>query len=491
MRTLDSQQRFTISKVIELLTQSKVDTYLVGGYVRDNLMGRLTADIDFAVSPDAPEIARNIADAIGGSYVLLNQENGIARVVVSQGDDLTNQWHLDFSSLRSTIEADLGRRDFTIDAMAIRLPQKPDGAFPFCISASEIIDPFGGQNDLKTKCVKAVSTDVFRNDPVRLLRAVRLAHEYDFSIDGETESLIKRDSYLLDRAPGERVRDELCHILTLTSSASSLCYLDQLGLLDVVFPELAVSKGVEQPKEHFWDVFDHSVETVRAEERLLANDVGIVACVPWIEDIGCLLDISIGLVRRDVLLKLAALLHDVAKPKTKNLESDGRVHFFGHASEGAMMAGDIMERLRFSNQQTKMVQLMIEHHMRVWQMSNEGMPTRRAVYRYFKDTADVWVETLILSLADFMAKEGPRLNNRELVGHAELMHYIICEHERDVTLTRPPKLISGHDLIAVLGMEPGPQVGILLESVREAQSAGQITTREEALAFVKNEHNCR
>ena len=150
------------------------------------------------------------------------------------------------------------------------------------------------------------------------------------------------------------------------------------------------------------------------------------------------------------------------------------------------MAGLALERLRFSGRHIKMVQDMIEHHLRLWQMSNDALPTRRAIYRYFRSTGEMAFDIILLSLADFLATVGPRLDLREWKAHCDLMGYILAEYERDASIVRPPKLISGHDLIDLFGMEPGPEVGRILEAVREAQGAGEINSREEALAFARD-----
>jgi poly(A) polymerase len=302
----------------------------------------------------------------------------------------------------------------------------------------------------------------------------------------------------------------------LPRAAPLLLYLDRLGLLTVIFPELAQTKGVEQPQEHFWDVFHHSIQTVAAVEQLLRIDESVnkegVEVAPWSPKLAQHFEDEIGNVKRSTLVKLAALLHDIAKPKTKSIERDGRVHFLGHAKEGAAMVGNILGRLRFSTPQIRAVQRMVEHHLRLWQMSNipsqifdlaggsgspqnlrfcgdknEGLPTRRAIYRYFRDTGDVAIDIVWLSLADYLATRGPNLDLQEWEKHAQLMDYIMSEYEKEESIVSPPKLISGHDLIDLFGMQPGPKIGEILEAVREAQGMGEIKTREEALAFVSRQ----
>jgi len=400
-----------LNRVANFLSEKHIKSYLVGGFVRDLLLNIDSADIDIALASDALETTPQLAEALGGKYVLLDQDNRVARVVlVSKAPDKSKKWHLDFSSFEGKIEQDLERRDFTIDAMAVDLSE--------LISTSDIklIDPFGGLSDLKQRLIRATSKSTFKQDATRLLRAVRLASELGFSIDQTTETLIRRDSNFITDVAGERVREELLRLLILPEAGSYLSYLDELGILTNIIPELAQSKGVEQPKEHFWDVFEHSIKTVAAISFLLREGAWeyvkgeILSFVPWSGRLERHFDqgVSSGSTRRS-LLKLAALLHDISKPQTKTIDPDGRMRFLGHAKEGAKMVAGILERLRFSSKEMGLIKLMVEHHLRPAQLSQEGLPTRRAIYRYFRDCDDASIDTLFLSLADHLATRGQNL----------------------------------------------------------------------------------
>ncbi len=474
----------SLLKRIRGLLPGSADSYLVGGYIRDTLLGRKTRDIDVAVGVSAPGFAREVAAALEGHYVLLDEAEGIARVVLLEGDAVREtQWHLDFSTIRGTIESDLSRRDFTIDAMAIDLSDIGKRSPP------RLIDLFGGKKDLEAKLIRAVSPSIFEDDPARLIRGVRLAAQYGFSIDAGTAAMMGRQGHLISQVAGERVREELCHILSVGNAANFIFYLDRLDLLTAIIPELAFTKGVDQPHEHYWDVFNHSVQSVATLERLFdrttgAEMLGLAPHIaPHIGDFNE--EISPGFTRAG-LVKLAILLHDISKPQTKTLMPDGRAHFFGHPTQGSQVAGDIMQRLRFSNREIKMVQKMIESHLRLWQMGgDQGLPTRRAIYRYFRDTADVSVDIIFLTLADFLATQGPNLDMAEWERHSRLMEYVLAQREENETVAAPPKLIDGHDLMREFGLKPGPKIGEILEAVREAQGAGELSTKEEALAFAR------
>jgi len=341
--------------------------------------------------------------------------------------------------------------------------------------------------------IKQVSGDsIFIDDPLRLLRAVRLAAELGFTIDPETESLIRSSSRLIRAVAAERIREELIRLLA--QSGRFLRYLDMLELLTEIVPELAWLKGVKQPPEHFWDVFDHSIETVAAVDFLLRRGVleyatdRTLAAVPWSETLAEYFtrEVSGGSARAS-LLKLAALLHDIAKPQTKAFDESGRMRFLEHNKQGAAIVVGILERLRFSTRELRLVEAMVRHHLRPVQMSQGQLPTPRAIYRYFRDTADAGIDTLFLSLADHLAARGPNLDHSEWQEHAKLVDYVLTQRLQEESPTTPPKLISGHDLLSVFSLSPGPRIGKLLESVREAQAAGEVSTREEALAYIRQQ----
>jgi len=476
-----------LTRTSRLLNESGVRGYVVGGFVRDTLLGRTTLDIDIAVAADALEVARWVADALKGKYVLLDETFGVARVIFAEDGIAGGPWQLDFSSYEGGIEQDLARRDFTIDAMAIDIDQLVKDS-----QRVRLIDPFNGCEDLDQKVVRSVGELAFESDAVRLLRAVRLAAELGFSIDSETEEQIRRYAELVTGVAGERVREELLRLLIVPGSGRFIAYLDKLGLLTVVLPELAVLKGVEQPKEHFWDVFDHSLETVLAVDFLLQqgdweySDGELLATVPWSTGLAQYFtrEVSSGSTG-GALLKLAALLHDVAKPQAKTIEPDGRMRFLGHAQEGATIAAAIMERLRFSTKETRLVETMVRYHLRPMQMSQEGLPTDRAIYRYFRDAGEAGIDTLFLSLADHLATRGPHLDRAGWQEHTRIIDYVLKQYYDQQSQVRPVKLIDGHDLINIFGLSPGPSLGGLLEAVREAQAIGEITSREEALDYVR------
>jgi poly(A) polymerase len=510
-----------LAKISHLLAIQKKQGYIVGGFIRDWLLKRETNDIDIAVSGDARTIAQEVAEEIGGKFVLLDDINNIARVVViedsqsrrtSQNPESRDaEWHFDFSSFTGDIESDLARRDFTINAMALELSQfvtaskvthtsSRKSAKPLAEKRSplKLIDPFSGKEDLRDKIVRGVSEQIFEADAARLLRAVRLAAELDFTIEPETESLIHRYSQAITEVSAERVREELLRLLTLPRAAYYLRYLDKLGLLLALIPELAEGKGVEQPTVHFWDVFEHSLQTVAAVEFLLResdweySNEDMLSTAPWSDAIDRHLsqEVSSGS-NHKVLLKLGGLFHDIAKPMTKSIDETGRARFLGHAKQGAAITANILERLRLSNREIKLVESLVYHHLRPAQMANDELPTQRAIYRYFRDTGEAGIDILLLALADYLASRGPLASMEEWRKHCQLINYILAEHDKQQAKILPVELIDGHDIMDTFDLAPGPLIGKLLAMVNEAHASGELSTREEALTLVQRKLSLR
>jgi poly(A) polymerase len=484
--SLNPRVLLLLIRVEDFLTKRGIQGYIVGGFIRDTILARDTADVDIALSSDALEVAPELATALGGNYVLLDKVNKVGRVISKETAQDTGQWQIDFSTIKDGIEQDLRRRDFTIDAMAISLDSIIEGT-----TTAEIIDPFNGWEDLRQGVIRTVDDKAFESDALRLLRGVRLASELGFTVSRQTEELIRQKCQLITGVAGERVREELLRLLASPKTGQLLLYLDDLGLITALIPELAQAKGLEQPKEHFWDVFHHSVRAVDAVDFILRQgdweyaDREALSLIPWSAELEQHFSskVSSGSTRR-LLLKLAALLHDIAKPQTKIIDEQGRTRFYGHAREGAQIAAAILERLRFSTKEVKLVVGVVRYHLRPVQMSQNELPSQRAIYRYFRDSGEAAIDTMFFSLADHLATRGPNLDMANWRQHANLIDYILTQRFKKESIAIPPKLINGHDLMKNFDLAPGPKIGELLEAVREAQASAEVTTRDEALSYV-------
>ena len=484
-----TEETLSLLRRIATLLSSVEEPYLVGGFLRDTILGRTTHDIDIAFQEDALPMARHLADALDGALVVLDEPRRIARVVLRDEDGtLLSQketWHLDLASFQGDLRQDLARRDFTVDAMAVPLRSYLEDDWQ-----SALVDPFGGRQDVERRIIRAVGPDVFREDGVRLLRAVRLAAALGFDLEEETRAGIRKDAAALDSVSAERVRDEFLAILAIPNSVHSVYLMDDLGLLGRLLPELEEGREVLQPKEHYWDVFRHNIETVGAMEGLLDrtwDPPWVLDEVAWDHNLERhFSEVVTDGHTRATLCKLAGLLHDVAKPATKTVESSGRIRFFGHQTQGAAIARSAMQRLRLSRRGVQMVETMVELHLRPGQMS-QGVetPTSRAVYRYFRRAGDVALDTLYLNMADYIAARGPYLERDEWSGYAGMVRHILITGTEQRQTAANPGLLDGRDVMNALGIGPGPQVGQLLDMVKEARTTGEITTHEAALKLIR------
>ena len=472
-----------LKKIASTAIKNNQEAYLVGGFIRDSLLGRETNDIDIAVTGDSLTLSNQVADLIKGNFFILDRLNRVARIETNLN---RHKYHIDFSAIEKDISQDLDRRDFTINAMAVHL-QDIDNP------QSHIIDPYKGLGDINRKSIKAVNNLIFNNDPSRLLRAVRLAATLNFKINSTTERLIKNRQDLTARIPGEHIRIELLKLLSTPGTQQWLRYLDKLGLLTRIIPEINHLKKVQQPKEHYWDVYNHSLETVGTTELLLResnwryNTGNLLRDTLWSRDISKHFNNNISVdSKRSHLLKMGALLHDIAKPATKKIDHEGRMRFLGHPKLGSQMSENILQRLRFSNKEIRIVKTLVYNHLRPAQMSNTGLPTNRAVYRFFRDAEGSGLDIIFLALADFLATKGPLLDVKEWKEHNLLMKYILQEHLRQKTVIAVPRIINGNDLMDIFGLSPGPIIGRLLKKLDEARAAGEFETRDQALEYIES-----
>ena len=461
--------------------------------MRDMLLGRPLHDWDFAVERDAVGLARAVADALEGAYFPLDEERDTARVVLRNRRG--RRVELDFAGLRGeTLLDDLRGRDFTINAMAVG----PEG---------ELIDPLGGLGDLQARLVRAIGPTSFEDDPLRMLRAVRLAAELEMRLEAKTAAWIIQRADSLPEASPERIRDEFVRILATPSPAEHVHMLDELRLLSQVIPEVEPLKEQPQSPPHRFDVWWHTLLVIDATAGLLdvvwgrppfprlyadASEQawGEVRDLlePFVPSLKRHLSVRLrGGRRRATLLVMAALCHDLGKPLTCTEDEEGHLHFYNHEREGARITVRRMRHLRFSQAEVKRVSTMVRAHLRPGHLARvRGAVTRRAIYRFFRDLGSVGVEVCLLSLADHLATWGPNLEADRWARRREVVRLLLSHYfERHEETIAPTPLVDGRELMEDLGIEEGPLVGRLLEAIREAQASGEVRTREEALALAR------
>ncbi len=473
--------RRLLPEVLAFARAQQLSLYLVGGFLRDALLGRSkhTLNIDFAIASQALAVGRRLAQAVGGSFVCLDEEAGSARVVVGEAKARVE---LDLSDFRApTLESDLAKRDFTVNAMALPLER-------WCAGPGWerwLIDPLRGRDDLAAKRLRACFPETFLEDPVRILRACRFAVELDFTLEPSLGPLMASAATRLARISGERVRDELLAIFTTDRAHWALAQLNEVGVLDVLFPELLPGRGMDQGTYHHLDVLGHQLETVAQGDRMMTD---FAEFAPELrEPLRAYAAVELVEKRsRKALIKLAGLYHDVGKPATRRVKEDGEIWFLGHEQFGQMLAAPMTERLRLSNREAEMIRRLVLSHLRPGHLSREPQLTRRAIFRFFRDLDEDGPACLLLWWTDRMATRGSGSHldqiDQQRMRLSELLRAYFFHAEEVV---KPPRLVDGHALMRALTLASGPKVGEVLRLIQEAQAEGTVRTTDEALALAR------
>ena len=412
--------------------------YLVGGCVRDLLLGSKPKDFDVATSARPERIMELFPNSgcVGAQFgvVLVREDSAQVEIATFRSDheyaDGRRPTRVHFET---DPRADVLRRDFTINGLML----DPD--------SGQVLDYVDGRADLERRVVRAIGdpAERFREDHLRLLRAVRFAARLGFTIDSGTFDAMRQLHALILHVSAERVRDELVRILTEGGARNGFELLDASGLLGDLLPEIAVMQGVEQPPQY------HPEGDVWVHTLLLLERLG----------------------RATPTLALGALLHDVGKPRTFRVAE--RIRFDGHVEEGVRLAHGILTRLRFSHEDAGQVEALVANHMRFKDVERMKESTLKRFLRLPK-----FQEHLELHRLDCLASHG-NLENYEFVKRklAEL----------PAEQLKPPRLVTGADLIAG-GYTPGPRFAEILTAVEDAQLEGQVTTKDQAMAWVRERY---
>jgi poly(A) polymerase len=441
------------------------EAWIAGGAVRDAALGREVTDLDLAVAGDPAAAANAVADAGDGHAFELSAEFATWRAVAAD-----RSWQVDVTALRGeTIEADLAARDFTLGAVAAPL----GGGEPF--------DPYGGLADLERRRLRAVGEGSFAADPLRLLRAARLAADLGLEVDPDTAALARSEAARAAEPAGERQLAELRLLLGGPDPLRGLALLDELGLTAAVLPEVEALRGVEQGPNHHLDVHGHTLAVL---ERTLEveSDLERFAGGRAAEARQLLGEPLADEMSRGTALRFGALLHDVGKPATR-AEHEGYVTFIGHDQDGAEIVGAICRRLRASRRLSGHLRALTLHHLRLGFLVHEAPLPARRVHEYLRATEPVAADVTLLTVADRLSARGsgPFATEEAIEAHLRLAREMLgaaLDWRRDGP---PEPLLRGDELAAELGLEPGPEVGELLAELEAAQYAGEVSSREEAL----------
>jgi len=436
--------------------------YIVGGSIRDIILGRIPTDFDIAVLLFPEKYASALASCVKGHVVEIGKQNQMIYRVVSENSTF------DISAIEGkTIEDDLIKRDFTVNAIG------------YDLSSGKIIDLFGGINDLSIKKIRMVSKEAFKKDPVRLIRAYRIAAMLAFEIESETAHAIVNNVKLITKTAGERIKAELFKILSCSKSYIYIHQMYETGLLFEIFPELTALRGCKQNKHHSYDVLDHSLTAFSRLEMLLNEKIfntgAINLPIPDMDK------------ERSALLKYSILLHDIGKPSALTVGDDENIHFFGHEIIGAEMAKRISKRLRLSNIEADYIDFIIRNHIAALNLYNSGdknPPSKRSLTRFFIKCGDMTPDILLHTIADIKGKGNEDKKNEDFLSFAS---YLLNEFFSGYKVKKTgPRLITGNDLIEEFGLYPSPLFKRILSLVEESRLSNTINSRDEALLMVRD-----
>lgn len=441
--------------------------YVVGGAVRDLLLGRTALDVDLAIDCDALIFGQRLAAILPGKFIILDEGQGVGRLVC-RGHiiDLAV-----FKDKSLTIEEDLVKRDFTINAMAISLADwlaHKQGA--------ALIDPCGGQGDVQRKLIRLVYENALSDDPLRILRGFRLQANFGFDLDPRFIALAREQKNLLARPAAERIASEL-HLIFESSRASAIVRaMAEGGILAEVCPEIMSGEGVGQPASHHLDVLEHNLAALEAMDDIIGHPGH------YFPDATVLMTAYLETAKRRRWLRWAALFHDLGKPQTRAIQ-DERITFYNHDLVGAHIFAQMAKRLRFANIDLETISLLISQHMRPFHLCNilrQGPVSAKACLRLVKSVGDELPGLFLLAMADSLAGQGeakPQAMEQEI---AILFGQVQQQMEEHITpvLAGPP-LLTGHDLIAA-GFVPGPSFSQILDDLQQAQVDGEVVDRDAA-----------
>lgn len=478
--------------LLDALLSERSPIYVVGGSVRDYLLGSTLAvtDLDLVMAAPVLDVARRTADRLGWAYYPLDEQRDVARLV---GSDPTGQRFVcDLAALRGDLEVDLNSRDFTINSLALALSAGQPPA---------LIDVCGGVDDLRRRRLRTVMPANLDQDPLRMLRAVRFACKFGFYLEAGLAIAIRQRAAAIQSVSEERIRDELWKILALADPGRAMRLAVDLELLHYLVPELADTIGVEQSAPHHLDVFAHTLlvmdSAASLRDWLLGRQDKLEPAIfqvlaKWTGELRdhFARQISSDRTQADWLV-WHALFHDTGKPATRTVELDPkgatRYRFINHEAASAQMAEERLGTLRFSRNEIQISKRVIEAHMRPHYLhqSFRGMPIgRRAAHRYFRDLAggargaQNGIDVLLLAIADRQSIGDDRGDDwRDYLNHIE---QLLTFGFQTVSGTGKP-LLNGQMLMTALDLSPGPLVGRLLAHIEEAQATGEITSTEGAL----------
>jgi poly(A) polymerase len=448
----------------------QLDVYLVGGLLRNIVLGKpLPVDYDFVFEGDVEALSNKVASRVAGSAFILDKETPLFRVNAELGG-IT--YTIDFSRIKGHgIASDLKGRDFTVDAVALKLSDL------FKEDEPALFDPCGGVSDARLGLLKMTSPMVFDEDPLRCLRAVRLSQQYGLEITEETAVRIKSKANLLKtrQTSWERIRDELLLIFSTPETSRSIRALYDLKIMEAVLPEFSGWDDIGGG----YDLMAHSLKTLdEAEAFIRGLSKGSFPGVS--RKFERHFEGNVGPVGRTALFKMAAFVHDAGKHLTIAIRG-GRLRFIGHDFEGSLLTREIFRRLRFSRRLANEVSVLVKNHHRVFALAKLKEPSQRAKAHFFKTVGgEAAVDLLCLALVDARATRGDE--DDEL---RDLVKDMLCFYYDEYLKKMPKSLFNGKEIIKTFSLPEGRLVGEVIEKISEGVETGAVRNKKEAIAFVR------
>ena len=455
------------------------EIYLVGGAIRDFYLRKEVRDLDFVVKKGAIKAAKNIADFFNGDFYILDQKRGTARALLAVDE---KELRIDFALFNGkSIDDDLKKRDFTINAMAVKMP-----------SNGEVIDPLNGRSDLTDSKLRSCSVTSFKDDPVRTIRAIRFMNALGLSMEKSDIELIKSASGFLDEISNERKRDEIIHLLEQTNVKKSLAQMFEFGITEQVFPEVIKLRKIELASPHVHDAWTHTLQVVNYCQQLMTlphKQLGIDGLHPRITQVINILKNhkkNIFDYMKDPLnmyrsmyslLIFACIYHDVGKGAVTAVIKDGRKSFPGHAKIGSELVRQRAKAMGFSNNEIEFLSKTVRYHMKPSQIEFKDDKKKDIhIHRFFKKTGSAGILVGFIHLADVLATYEDTLTENRWNRAISFVNNIFDAYFNYSD--------NGNDVLKEFDLHPGKKIGDLLDKIAEAQVIGAVSTKEEAIEYL-------
>ncbi|MFH1875354.1 MAG: HD domain-containing protein [Candidatus Omnitrophota bacterium] len=452
-----------LSTLAAVARSHDVYVWLVGGVLRDMYLGKKREffDFDFCVEKHVLPVVKHFAKKTSSRFIVLDEAQQSYRVIVKQKGAV---YTYDFTLMRGAqFIDDLARRDFSINTLALCLNEK-----------GKLLDYYGARRDLKRKIIRVIQEDVFEADPLRILRGFSFMVNYGLRIEKRTYAYMIKYRKLLKAVSGERLKEEFFKILGAPGSFRAIKQLADAWILDEIIPSLGRMRGVTQGAYHHLDVWAHSLETLRQFERLVYGELASS------REITAYLNESLAQNRtRNQVIKLACLLHDIGKPAAKARKGK-RTIFYTHEKIGRDLIEHIASALKFSVRVREFLKKLVFWHLRPGYLADQEEPTRRAIYRFFRDTQEEGPSVVLLSLADWRATCGPLTDARKRKRHEKVMLSLVEDYFREIVRIPLPVIVDGFAIMKKFNLSPSPLIGKILKKVREEQALGHVTTKTQA-----------